>query len=202
MILLAGCQTVNLNPAVTGTACSTRASCLKDLKLPNSAQGGAAPGYVFVVAPYKFSEMPRGYLGASFGTIYKGDMELCLAKALAAEYGDKARIVFDSRGLTGPLVLLTIRKASLQNVYTFGWRMSVDYTFSYGGKSAPMKAETRIENFLSGDQAAQVQYKAACAIIARQVREKLPSAPRPAHLKENPPSRRPSAKPARKSILI
>lgn len=196
--LFAGCETINLNPAVTGTSCSGRAGCLEDLKLSNPI----APGYVFVVGPYKFSEMPRGSLGSSTGTIYKGDMDLCVAKALQSEYGDGARIVFDSKGIAGPFVLLTIRKASLQNIYSFGWQMKVDYTLSYGGKSAPMHAETPIKNIWSADQAARTQYLAVCAIIARQVKEKLPPISPPAGIKKKPSPTRPSTHSAPGPILI
>ena len=169
LFFAAGCQTVNLNPAVTGTSCASRADCLKDLKLP----APASPRYVFVVAPYTFNEATKGALGTSFGTIYRGDMDLCVANALAREFDGMARVVFDSKGLTGPYAVITIKKADLLSPYTMGWSMRIDYMLSYGGKSVPMTAKTGTENFLDPDQAARTQYLAACDILARQVKENL-----------------------------
>ncbi|MDA8169386.1 MAG: hypothetical protein M0Z59_06770 [Nitrospiraceae bacterium] len=42
-LVVPGCGTLQLNPIVTGTACSTRDACLKDLNLPNPEK----PEYVF-----------------------------------------------------------------------------------------------------------------------------------------------------------
>ncbi|MDA8388040.1 MAG: hypothetical protein M0Z58_05170 [Nitrospiraceae bacterium] len=169
LLFIAGCQTVNLNRAVTGTACATRSRCLKDMNLPNPA----APRYVFVVGPYTFNETAKGSLGTSFGTTYRGDVELCVARALAREFGDRAKVVFDSKGLAGPYAGIRITRADFHSDYTMGWHMQIDYTLTYGGKSVPLAARTGIKNFLSARQAAETQYLAACGILARQVKENL-----------------------------
>ncbi len=170
LLAVAGCETVNLNHAVTGTACATRAQCLKDLNLPNPE----APEYVFVVDPYTISQRVGGSFGASlFGPVNRGDADICVAKALAEEFGDSARIVFDKKGLRGPYVEIKITGAEFRSAYTAGWYMQIDYRLTAGGKSTPLAAKTGIANFWSEQKAVETQYPEACRILARQVRENL-----------------------------
>ncbi|MDA8326560.1 MAG: hypothetical protein M0033_10125 [Nitrospiraceae bacterium] len=170
LFAVAGCGTVDLNRAVTDTACAGRAQCLKDLNLP----GPAAPEYVFVVDPYTLDQKAKGAFGASLlGPVNRADVDLCVAKALAEEFGDKARIVFDKKGLNGPYAGIKIDRADFRSAYTAGWSMEIDYRLTARGKSIPLAAKTGIENFWSARKAVETQYLRACRVLAREVKENL-----------------------------
>lgn len=169
---VAGCGSVNLNPIVTGTACNTRQQCVKDLRLPSPV----SPEYVFVVDPYKMDGRAKGSFETSvLGPVNHGDVDLCVARALAGEFGDKAKIVFSKQGLEGPYAEIKILRADFRSAYTAGWEMKIEYRFTASGKSSDNTARSGIGNFLGGRKAAETQYPLACRILAKQVREKLGS---------------------------
>jgi len=73
-VLLTGCaSTYNLNKAITGTDCTTREECVKDLALPNTK----TPEAVFIIEPAE----GKNRMGLA-GPKYSLYIDLCLAKSI------------------------------------------------------------------------------------------------------------------------
>ncbi len=170
-LVVLGCGTLQLNPIVTGTACSTREACLKDLNLPNPEK----PEYVFVVEPYTMNERGKAPIGtpAFNSPVYHGDVELCIAKALKDMFGSNIKIFFKEAEAGQPSILIKIDNVVAHGVYPVSLYMKIDYQILSNRKNISLTAKTDTESFWNNDHEARKQYPQVCAILARQVREAL-----------------------------
>ncbi len=168
-LVVLGCGTLQLNPIVTGTACSTREACLKDLNLPNPEK----PGYVFVVEPYTMDEKPKAILAGSCLNcpVYYGNVDLCIAKSLKDEFGNNAKILFTEK--LEPCVTIKIKNIYAQSVYPYKMYIRMDYQLMENGKSIALTARTNAETFWNGNSESRKQYPEVCTILAKQVHEIL-----------------------------
>jgi hypothetical protein len=174
MVLVSGataCGTIQLNHIITGTECSTREDCIKDLNLPNPAK----PDMVFVVDPLLIDEKGRAgrrRTPAFNSTRLHGDVELCIAKALNDEFKN-AKTVFDKSGIAGPYINInptSIRKQTARSGRSY---MEIDYEVTIRGITTRNIAQTDTETYSSVTAAATKEYPEVCKILADQVRKTL-----------------------------
>lgn len=172
VLLLAACGTIRLDQIVTGTKCSTRETCLKDLNLPNPTN----PKYTFLVDPYVMDEKARTPIGLPVwsGSTFYANADICVAKALRNEFGKNARIVFSKENLEGKYTEIKINDVVFHETF-LGDHMWIKYRLTTSGKIYSFRAETPKEVFshllITGE--AKDEYPEACAILAKQVKTVL-----------------------------
>ena len=163
--------TIKLNQIITGTDCSTREDCIKDLNLPNPVK----PDMVFVVDPLLIDEKGRTgrrKIPALNSAGIHGDIELCIAKALNDEFKN-AKIVFDKSGIAGPYININptaIRKQTARSGRSY---MKIDYEVTIRGITTSDTAQTDTGTYSSVTAAVTKEYPEACKILAERVRKML-----------------------------
>jgi hypothetical protein len=162
---------VQLNHIITGTECSTREDCVKDLKLPNPAN----PEIVFVVEPLPVDQKGRSGRRRmpSFNSKgIHGDAELCIAKALNDEFKN-AKIVFDKSNAAGPYVYIEPTTLRRQAGHSGKSYMEIDYDVTILGHTTSYTAQTDVATYSNVSDAITKEYPGVCKILAEQVRKAL-----------------------------
>ena len=167
VMALAGCATIRLDPMVTGTKCQTRAECIKDLHLPHPDR----PKYVFLVDHYLMDNKARSAFGVPGvgGDWLRGNVEVCVAKALDQNFPLDSEVVFDKSSLAGPYTEIKIDNVVDQIAFPSKIYFRIDYRVTSNGETTRLTARNQAEHGNNLIVMARRQYPRACRVIANQV---------------------------------
>ena len=165
VMALAGCATIRLDPMVTGTKCQTRAECIKDLHLPHPDR----PKYVFLVDHYLMDKRELSVIGTpKIGSSpLRGNVEICIAKALNENFPLDSEVVFDKAALNGPHIEIKTDNVVSQGVFPSKIYFKIHYILINNDKTVDMTSKSKTKHI--SYQTVLSEYPEACRVLANQV---------------------------------